>query len=114
MALSEREQRVLDELERGLYASDANLASKLGNPGARTPAKLIAGLSIAVIGLSLIVFAVIIQVALFGVLAFLVMLTGLVVASSNLNPAPKPAGKTGANRARRNLFEERWEKRRNQ
>jgi len=114
MALSEREQRVLDELERGLYATDANLANKLGNAGARTPAKLIAGLAVSLIGLSLIVFAVIIQVAFFGVAAFVVMLTGLVMASSNMNPAPKGSSKAAQARPKRNYFEERWEKRRNQ
>jgi ABC-type xylose transport system permease subunit len=110
MALSDREQRLLDELERGFYETDANFANKISNPSARTPAKLIAGLSIALIGISLIVFAVIIQVAFFGVAAFLVTLAGLLVASSNLNPqasAPSAAPKA----PRKNWFEERWERR---
>jgi ABC-type multidrug transport system fused ATPase/permease subunit len=121
MALSDREQRLLDELERGLYESDANFASKLGNGPTRTPAKLIAGLSISLIGVSLIIFAVMIQVAFFGVFAFLVMLAGLVVASSNLNPKPGPghnspragAGKSNqkASESLRNIFEDRWNKR---
>jgi sulfite exporter TauE/SafE len=117
MALSEREQRLLDELERGLYESDPNLAHKISSSGARTPARLIAGLIIGLIGVSLIVFAVMVQVSYFGVLAFLVMLTGLVVASSNLKP--EAAAKSQQSRAHqaaksspRNLFEERWNKRR--
>jgi cobalamin synthase len=113
MALSDREQRLLDELERGLYESDPNLASKISSGGSTSLSRIIAGLSIGLIGLSLIVFAVIIQVAFFGVFAFLVMLAGLVVASSNTKPqaaaTAKPKNKPAAEK--RNFFEERWERR---
>lgn len=113
MALSDREQRLLDELERGLYESDPNLANKISSSGSRTPARLIAGLVIGLIGVSLIVFAVMIQVAFFGVFAFIVMLAGLIVASSNISPAPgaKSGGQASPKPQPRNLFEERWNKR---
>ncbi len=113
MALSDREQRLLDELERGLYASDPNLAHKISSSGARTPARLIAGLVISLIGVSLIVFAVMIQVAFFGVFAFLVMLTGLIVASSNLTASAERGAKSsaGPKSQSRNVFEERWNRR---
>ena len=113
MALSDREQRLLDELERGLYESDPNLAAKINSGGTRTTARIISGLAIGLIGLSLIVFAVIIQVAFFGAFAFLVMLTGLVVASSNTKQQASPAGKANgkAKAPSRNVFEERWQRR---
>ena len=116
MALSDREQRLLDELERGLYESDPSLAAKISTGGTRAPARIIAGLAIGLIGISLIVFAVILQVAWFGVFAFLVMLTGMVVASSNLNPQSGNKAKSAANSAKaktstKNIFEERWERR---
>ena len=113
MALSDREQRLLDELERGLYESDPNLANKISSSGARTPARLIVGLLIGLIGVSLIVFAVMIQVAFFGVFAFIVMLAGLIVASSNLKPdAPAKAhGQQNPKAQSRNLFEDRWNRR---
>jgi sensor histidine kinase YesM len=111
MALSDREQRLLDELERGLYESDPNLAQKIGSAGARTPARLIAGLVISLIGVSLIVFAVMIQVAFFGVFAFLVMLAGLIFASSNMSQTTtKASGATSGGKSK-NLFEERWNRR---
>lgn len=119
MGLSEREQQLLDELERGLYASDSSLAHKLGKPGAKSPKRMIAGATLAVIGLSLLVVAVILQFALFGVVGFLVMLAGLILATSSGaglaapsvkgNSEPKPAGT-----ARRNFFEDRWDKRQGQ
>jgi hypothetical protein len=118
VGLSDKEQQLLDELERGLYASDANLAHKLGKPGARSPKRIIAGGALAVIGLSLLVVAVILQFALFGVAGFLVMLAGLFLATSSnpslQAPAAKPAaaGKPAAPKAdRKSFFEDRWDKR---
>jgi hypothetical protein len=114
MALSEREQRLLDELERGFYESDPNLANKISSSGAVNPARLILGLVIGLIGVSLIVFAVAIQVAFFGVFAFIVMLTGLIVASSNLTSQnqTKTRGASAKREPSRNVFEERWNRRR--
>jgi hypothetical protein len=120
MGLSEREQQLLDELERGLYASDSNLAHKLGKPGARSPRRIIAGGALAVIGLSLLVVAVMLQFALFGVAGFLVMLAGLVLATSS-NPSlenlssQKPSTKPAAPKPdRKSFFEDRWDKRQGQ
>ena len=125
MGLSEREQQLLDELERGLYASDSSLAHKLGKPGARSPKRVIAGGALAVIGLSLLVVAVMLQFALFGVAGFLVMLTGLILATSS-NPtavdpgSSKSGGAQGSKPAResnsngKSFFEDRWDKRQGQ
>ncbi len=115
MGLSEREQQLLDELERGLYASDSSLAHKLGKPGARSPKRIIAGAALAVIGLSLLVVAVILQFALFGVAGFLVMLAGLILATSSNNTdtpaaAAKPKPQSGKS-PRTSYFEDRWNKR---
>lgn len=118
MALSEREQKLLDELERGLYASDSALAHKLGKPGSRSPKILIAGALLAVMGLSLLVVAVTLQFAIFGVAGFLTMLAGLILATSGKpsgsrakpgsaqttqKPAPSSLGK--------GFFDDRWDKR---
>lgn len=119
MGLSEQEQKLLDELERGLYASDSNLAHKLGKPGARSPKLIIAGAALAIIGISLLVVAVMIQVALFGVAGFLAMLAGLVVATSSnpLEQGSKSSKNQGTNKSagnaapKRSFFDDRWDKR---
>ena len=116
MALSEHEQRVLDELERGLYAEDAKFATKVATGG--NPArKLVAGALTAVVGLSVLVFAVIIQLMIIGLVAFALMLAGLVVATSG-NSKPRPAAtKPQSAKDRPNklnggsFFEDRWDKR---
>ncbi len=119
MGLSEHEQRVLEELERGLYAEDARLATKVAS-GGNPAGKLVAGALVAVIGLSVMVFAVIIQTMLLGLLAFALMLVGLVVATSG-GSRPKPGAsstKTGTNKpaplqTKRSgtYFQDRWDKR---
>ena len=116
MALSEHEQRVLDELERGLYAEDAKFATKVASGG--NPArKLVAGALIAVVGLSVLVFAVIIQLMFIGLVAFALMLAGLVVATSgNSKPRPtatkQPGPKVKPNKSGGgSFFEDRWDKR---
>lgn len=117
MGLSEREQKLLEELERGLYASDSSLAHKLGKPGSFSPKRLVAGLAISVIGLSLLVVAVMVQFAAFGVIGFLLMLLGLAFASG----AGKSAAKLSANEpsspeasqsnTKKGFFDARWDRR---
>lgn len=113
MGLSEREQKLLEELERGLMESDSGFAAKVGRVG--NPAgRMIAGALLAIIGLGVLVTGVFIQFAAVGVVGFLVMLAGLVIATSNLQMPeiptnlPKPGKGPGPGR---NFFEDRWDKR---
>lgn len=114
MGLSEREQKLLEELERGLMESDSGFAAKVervGNPAGR----LIGGVLLAIIGLGVLVTGVFIQFAPVGVIGFLVMLAGLVLATSNLQLPELPEGLTkpgsGPQGPGRNFFEDRWDKR---
>ena len=114
MGLSEREQKLLEELERGLIESDSGFAAKVervGNPAGR----MIAGALLAIIGLGVLVTGVFTQFAVIGVVGFLVMLGGLVIATSNLQLPEIPTGlpKPGSGPAGpgRNFFEDRWDKR---
>ena len=114
MGLSEREQQLLDELERGLLNGDKGIASKaerVGNPAA----KLIAGALVAVIGLGVLLTGVLIQFSLIGVVGFLIMLAGLVVATSNIQLPDMSAGfgpsSPNSPKPGRNFFEDRWDKR---
>lgn len=113
MPLNEREQKLLDELERGLYESDSDLAFKLGKPGARSPKRLIAGAALLLSGLSLLVVAVVLQFALFGVASFLVMLAGLLVATSGTRGTVNSGVKSAKapQTPKKSFFEERWERR---
>ena len=110
MALSEHEQRLLEEMERNLLKEDATLAGKASQLGSANPSagKLVAGVLTMLIGLGLLNFAVIIQFAHFGVVAFIVMVMGLVIASANFNLPQLPKSKPQRSAS---YFEDRWNQR---
>lgn len=114
MGLSEREQQLLDELERGLMDSDKGIAAKakrVGNPAA----KLIGGALLAVVGLGVLLTGVLIQFSLVGVVGFLITLAGLFVATSNIQLPDLSSGfgqsTPNSPKPGRNFFEDRWDKR---
>ena len=82
MPLSEHEQRLLEQMERALYAEDPKFATALRQPtGTRVSRKrLILGVVVLLVGLGLLVTGVAVKIALVGVLGFLVMLAGVVLA----------------------------------
>lgn len=127
MPLSEREQRILEQLERELSTEDPKLATTMTEgPRASFGRILIAVLGI-VVGLLLLIVGVSQSLAIVGILGFVVMVAAVVVASmpskknklrvvggsgtsmSRSKKATKrPAGKSGSFTQR---MEERWEKR---
>jgi hypothetical protein len=115
MGLSEDEKRALEELEKSLYADDPKFVAKAARPVPATT--VVAGVLLAVIGISLMVFSAIIQLVVFGVVGFAVMLAGVLMATptrgiadrprksnSASTPKPKPSGG-------KSFFEDRWDKR---
>ncbi len=118
MGLSESEKKVLEELERALYAEDEafqrkskSQLDKFSQPGANSPAKVIAGSLLAVIGISVLVFSAVSQIAAFGVVGFLVMLVGILIASAN---GQQNRVATDKNEKSGSFFEKRWSKRTDQ
>ncbi len=121
MGLSEREQKVLDELERGLYVDDSGLADRLKAKPAKLAkpqnkaARALAGALVAVAGLSVLLVGLITHYTAIGVAGFAVILFGVVVASSNStrtspgSTSAKPAKSTKPIRG--SYFEDRWDKR---
>jgi hypothetical protein len=87
MPLSEHEQRLLDQIERALYAEDPKFASNVRGARMRNRyhRRRIQGIAIFVLGLLLLVAGVMLPVRPVGipvisVLGFLVMFAGAVVA----------------------------------
>jgi hypothetical protein len=131
MGLSERERKVLEELERGLYADDADLANRFKKAAEETPvrktqrnaARMVAGSMVALGGISVVLVGAITHYVLIGVAGFAMMLGGLVIASSakpSLAAAQSGDGSTGAGGSKKakrfdlgGFFEERWDKRMN-
>jgi len=132
MSLSERERKVLEEMERGLYAEDADLAKRFRQVADQSPqrkrqrntARLLAGALVAVGGLMVILTGAMVHYPLIGVAGFAMTLTGLVIASTGSLVKPgSPAGGSGdassakqakgARRGLMQLFEDRWDDRLN-
>lgn len=123
MPLSEQEQRLLDEMERHLYRNDADFVSTTGDRRGRPSYRSIAiGCLIALVGVAALVTGVIIQQPVVGVIGFVVMLGGVLVAISpsrraaeTLDSEPtSPKQSAGAQKSSRGFMDrmnERWERR---
>jgi DUF3040 family protein len=125
--LSENEQRLLEQMERALYAEDPKWASAMRGAVRRSSSarRLILGVGGIVLGLVLLLVGVAQQAVIVGIIGFVVMLAAFAYTVSSRR---RPGGPTGVvNRAggvrpvptrRRSSFmhrlEERWERRRNQ
>jgi UPF0716 family protein affecting phage T7 exclusion len=82
MGLSEREQQLLDELERSLTGSTAQKKSKKLSQENISAKRVIAGSLIVVAGISVLLAGVMNQAMGIGVLGFGLMLTGVSLAAS--------------------------------
>jgi Protein of unknown function (DUF3040) len=125
--LSDNEQRLLEQMERALYAEDPKFASAMRGGNRRPGAihRLVIGAVAVVLGLIVLVLGVAQKQVLLGVLGFVCMLAGTAYAvSSQRRSGPvgvvgasgtvRPAG--GARRRGRASFmqrlEQRWDRRR--
>ncbi|MGW4485569.1 DUF3040 domain-containing protein [Amycolatopsis sp. NPDC004368] len=92
MPLSEHEQRLLDQIERELYAEDPKFASTVRGTRLRRPARRrrIQGIALFVVGVALLVLGVVVPVLrvadipLISVLGFLVMFFGVMIAVTSI------------------------------
>jgi hypothetical protein len=115
MGLSDKEQRVLEELERQLTGGKKPNKPKVVEPAAPVHYSrlLISGSLLVVIGLSILVFATSIHVTWLGVISFLIMLSGLYLVSqrwSNRGIRASEPKKTQP-KSKENPFEKRWNQR---
>jgi hypothetical protein len=125
--LSENEQRLLEQMERALYAEDPKWASSMRGAVRRSSGarRLLLGIGGVVLGLVLLLVGVAQQLVIVGIVGFVVMLAAFAYTVSSRR---KPGGPQGVvnraggvrpvatNRRRRSSFmqrlEERWDRRR--
>ncbi|HKN55635.1 MAG TPA: DUF3040 domain-containing protein [Amycolatopsis sp.] len=124
MPLSEHEQRLLDQIERELYAEDPKFASTVRGTRLRRPARRrrIQGIALFVVGVALLVLGVVVplfrvaDIPLISVLGFLVMFFGVVLAVTSLRHGADGDGKSASSRGgksagSRSSFTQRMEER---
>ncbi|MFD9393250.1 DUF3040 domain-containing protein [Streptomyces sp. NPDC060000] len=130
MPLSEHEQRMLEQMERALYAEDPKFASALEGSGLRTYTRRRVYQAVAgfLVGIALLMAGMVAKQVWLSVMGFLVMLGCAVLAVTGWRKAPKPgeqpaAGAPGAvhtrgqGRQKRSVMdriEQRWQRRRDE
>ncbi|KFF60322.1 membrane protein [Cryobacterium sp. MLB-32] len=83
MPLSEQEQRLLEEMERSLYHNDADFVASVGASRLRPNYRSIAiGVLLAVVGIVALIAGVALQMLWLGIVGFVVMFTGVLLALS--------------------------------
>ncbi|MEU5287187.1 DUF3040 domain-containing protein [Streptomyces sp. CA-278952] len=131
MPLSEHEQRMLEQMERALYAEDPKFATALEGSGLRTYTRKRVYQAVAgfLVGIALLMAGMVAQQIWISVVGFLVMLGCAVLAVTGWRKAPKPgeqqpaaAGSEDSGAGRRprqrrsmmNRIEQRWQRRRDE
>jgi hypothetical protein len=125
MPLSEHEQRLLEEMERSLYNNDADFVATVSPRGARPNYRRIAlGALIALVGIIVIVTGIMLKQPLVGMIGFIVILGGALLALSSPRSGMSQAaselgeprntqspGKTRAGGGFMDRMNERWDRR---
>jgi len=87
MPLSEQEQRLLDEMERHLMRNDADVVSAPRDGRTLSYRNIVYGTILVLLGLGGLIIGVSTDLVVVGVIAFIVMLAGVVLA---VTPTPGP------------------------
>lgn len=129
MPLSEHEQRMLEQMERALYAEDPKFATALEGSGLRTYTRRRVYQAVVgfLVGIALLMAGMVAQQIWISVVGFLVMLGCAVLAVTGWRKAPKPgeqqtlgdaAAPAGRHpRRRRSMMDriqQRWQRRRDE
>ena len=98
MPLSEHEQRLLEQMERALYAEDPKFATSMrsARSGAGDRKRIVVGVIAVLVGLGLLIAGVASKLVVVGVLGFLAMLGGIWLVIRSMRAAPEQAAAPGA------------------
>lgn len=89
MPLSDHEQRLLEQMERALYAEDPKFATSMRNPRpvAGDKRRIAVGVVGFLVGMGLLLAGVAAHLSIVGVVGFLAMLAGIWMAVVAMRPA---------------------------
>ena len=126
MPLSEHEQRLLEQMEKALYAEDPKFATSLRSSGAASRGRAALGVLVVLAGFGTLLAGMAMPMAMLGVVGFGVMLAGAVLtyfaftrggsapADTATTDSPSAPGSTPApprSSGFMDKMEERWRKR---
>jgi hypothetical protein len=93
MPLSEQEQRLLEEMERSLYHNDDDfVAGSSARSGRPTYTMIVTGVLVGVVGIATLIAGVGLRLPIVGVLGFILMFVGVLLALTppRVASAPRP------------------------
>ena len=117
MALSDRERRLLDEMEAALATDDPRLESRLaGSTISATKPRLLLGGALVALGIAVIFTGLIAKNTPVGVLGFLFALSGVLTLARSIGAIAAGAGKSaqgskGSRASFSDRMHERWDRR---
>ena len=116
MPLSDRERRLLAEMEEAVATDDPRLQSRLaGVTMTKVKPRILLGASLIFAGIAVLFIGLVAQITLVGVAGFLIALTGLLALIRSIgNSSGRAAGSNGPRGQRRDIssrLQERWDKR---
>ncbi|WP_147919379.1 DUF3040 domain-containing protein [Ruania zhangjianzhongii] len=90
MPLSEYEQRVLEQMEQQLRSDDPKLADTISGASVRRPRNVVLGTLLGLAGIGLLVAGAATSYVVLGIVGFLAMFAGVMLAISRPKHAPAP------------------------
>jgi hypothetical protein len=120
MPLSEQEQRLLDEMERHLMRNDADVVSAPTDGRTLSYRNIVYGTILVLAGLGALIVGVSTQLIVVGVIGFVVMLGGVILAVTPTRGIPRapidiasarPAPKPRSNSSFMDRMNDRWDRR---
>jgi hypothetical protein len=116
MSLSDRERRLLAEMEEALSADDPRLVSTLSGKGpSRVQGGFILGAGVLLLGMAILFAGLLSKTTLLGVAGFVVALVGILLAIRGLSSINLrlPKGPQGPKKGFSSRLEDRWDQRHN-
>jgi hypothetical protein len=116
MPLSDREKRLLEEMEAALLTEDPRLVSALSSKGPVSPSRnrILVGAGLILLGLVTLFGGLISQVTPIGILGFVIALGGVITGISSISPMVRGARRPSSRTNLSARLEQRWDNRSNE
>ena len=116
MPLSDREKRLLEEMEAALLTEDPRLVSALTSKAPVSPSRnrIMIGGGLVILGVITLFGGLISQVTPIGILGFIIALSGVITAISSISPMVRGPRKASSRTNLSARLEQRWENRSNE
>jgi uncharacterized membrane protein HdeD (DUF308 family) len=112
MELSDREKRLLDEMEAALLTEDPRLVSALSaGPSSPNRKRIMVGAGLVLLGLATLFGGLVSKVTPIGILGFLIALAGVISAISSFTPKSRGPKKARTRTTLSTRMEKRWDDR---